>query len=158
METAFRNLRRLPFATILAARNYGMDNISVPETAQSGAKLCMAILRGDNIEAQELLDEGCPLDHHDDPDGWTPLIYSIYYNNRRARNMLLSRGADISEPDYAMRTPLMFAAIRGDADLLSALLCMGADPGQTDYRGKSALDFAMEYHNRRCADILMFHR
>lgn len=154
MDIAFENLKRLPFATVMAARNYGMDNISVPETAKLGSKLCMAILRGDYREVISLLDAGAPLDHREDPDGWTPLIYSIYYDNRRARNELLDRGASPYQGDYARRTPIMFAAIRGDIELIRELISRGADPEQNDAVGKNARDFAMEYRQYECIRFL----
>ena len=157
MDTTFHKLRRLPFSTILAARNYGLDNISVPENAQAGAKLCMAILRGDNTEAGELLRRGCDINHHDEPDGWTPLIYSIYYNNAPAQRMLLDAGADIFTTDYAKRTPLIFAVIRGNAELTEELLSRGARIDAVDYRGKSAIDFAREYQSNKCMKILQKH-
>lgn len=157
MDIVFENLKRLPFATILAARNYGMDNISVPATAKLGSKLCMAILRGDQSEMIQLLDAGAPVDHQEDPDGWTPLIYSIYYDNTRARNELFKRGANPDLGDYARRTPAMFAAIRGDIELLKELISRGVDLKQSDTRGKTARDFAAEYHQHKCVQFLEQH-
>ena len=154
MDIVLEKFKRLPLSTIFAARNYGFDNISVPESAQLGSKLCMAILRGDNIKMNEFLQNGADINHQDDPDGWTPLIYSIYYGNKFARNELLNRGADIRKSDYSNRTPLMFAAIRGDRILIENLIRLGTNTAQTDIRGKSALDFAKEYHKYECVDLL----
>ncbi|MBE6375732.1 MAG: ankyrin repeat domain-containing protein [Lentisphaeria bacterium] len=154
METAFRNLKRLPFSTILAAYKYGLNNISVPESAKLGAKLCMAILRGDNLEMKNLLTLGAPLNHQDDPDGWTPLFYSIYYNNPHAKEIILALGADIHQTDYSKRTSLMIAAIRDDSDLLLQLIRKGIDVTARDHKGKSALDFAAEYNSHKCIRIL----
>lgn len=154
MDIALDKLKRLPLATILAARNYGMDNISAPPGAVNGAKLCMAVLRGDNQEVLKLLLDGTPIDHQDEPDGWTPLIYSIYYDNKTATGLLIEHGADITLSDFANRSPLMFAALRGKADLIKKLLQLGADPDQTDIRGKNALDFAREYGRTECIQLL----
>lgn len=154
MDIVLEKFKRLPFSTILAARNYGMDNIAVPSDARLGSKLCMAILRGDNREMSDLLSAGAPMDHREEPDGWTPLIYSIYYGNNRARQELIARGADIAQGDYADRTPLMFAAIKGDTALVNELLSLGADRNARDARGKSAGDFAKEYLRDECANLL----
>lgn len=101
MQTGYRNLRRWPFATILSARKYGCDNIFAKRGAELGSKLCMAILRGDNLETDRLLAAGAPLDFRDEPDGWTPLIYSIYYRNQRACEWLLDHGADPKQCDFS---------------------------------------------------------
>ena len=154
MDIVLEKFKRLPLATIFAARNYGMDNISVPESAHLGSKLCMAILRGDNMKMVEFLQRGADINHVDEPDGWTPLIYSIYYDNKYARDELLKQGADILKSDYSYRTPLMFAAIRGDSALIKKLIRLGANIREQDIMGKSALDFAREYHKYNCVDLL----
>ena len=82
------------------------------------------------------------------------MIYSIYYNNPTGRKLLLDRGADVNITDFAGRTILMFAAINGDMRLLGEILSKGVSADLRDYRGKSALDFAAEYHNDECADLL----
>lgn len=154
MNASFRNLRKWPFATILSARKYGYDNIFAPRGAQLGSQLCMAILRGDNREVLQMIRNGAPLEHQDDPDGWTPLIYSIYYNNPFATELLLERGVNMEQTDFAGRTPLMIAAITGNSALLLRFLEAGVSPDSKDYRNKSALDFALEFQNRKCADLL----
>lgn len=154
MKTAFRNLKRLPFTTVLAAHRYGLNNISVPVSAKLGAKLCMAILRGDNLEVKKLIAGGASLNYQDTPDGWTPLIYSIYYNNPHALKLLLELKADINRTDFSGRTPLMIAAIRDDQELITILLRLGADASAIDSKGKSALDFAVEYQSQQSIRLL----
>lgn len=155
MDIILERLKRLPFNTVMAARKYGMDNISAPDNAHTGSKLCMAILRGDNMEAKKLLlSDRSGLNYQDEPDGWTPLIYSIYYANSRARQMLLDFDANINQEDFSGRTPLMFAAIRGDFELLNQLLSLGADPNAADHKHKNAMDFAIEYRQQKCITLL----
>lgn len=156
MELTF-NLRRLPFATVLAARHYGIDNITAAADAQTGTKLCMAVLRSDNIEVEALLKNGAPVNHHNEPDGWTPLFYSIYYNNHYAFELLLNHGADAAIADYAGRTPLMLAAIRGQLKLINILLSIGVNVRHTDDLGKNAIDFAEEYYQNECSSVLRKH-
>ena len=154
MQTEFRNLKRWPFATVMSARKYGYDNIFAPKDAHPGSKLCMAILRGDNSEVRAMLDNGAPLNFRDEPDGWTPLIYSIYYRNQQACDWLLERGAAPECGDFSGRTPLMVAAIVGDLPLVERLLRLGARPDTADCHRRSALDFALEFHHRDCAAAL----
>ncbi len=154
MDIASHNQKQLPLSTSLAARNYGINNIRVPENAHLGSKLCMAILRNDNTEVKELIRQGANIDYQDEPDGWTPLLYSIYYGNSHARETLLSLGADIELTDFSNRTALMFSAITGNAELLKELLQRGASKDSTDCHGKNALDFAKEYQHDECIKIL----
>lgn len=119
-----------------------------------GSALCLAILRGDNDEVESLLKAGAPPDYQDAPDGWTPLIYSIYYDNPAGRRLLFSYGADPLISDFFGKTTLMFAAINGDIHLLTELLTKGLPPFAADCNGKTALDFALAYHNRECAALL----
>ena len=154
MQTGFRNLRRWPFATVLSARKYGYDNIFAPHGAARGAKLCMAILRGDNTEARRIIDSGADLGYQDEPDGWTPLIYSIYYRNPAACRWLLAHGADPNQCDYSGRTPLMVAAVVGDRERLTELLEHGGAADRKDCHGQTAADFARKFHNRECAELL----
>lgn len=154
MNIGLNQLRRLPFNTVFAVRNYGFDNTLPPSDACPGSKLCMAILRCDHLETIKLLEQNAPISHHEEPDGWTPLIYSIYYNNLHARKMLFELHASPSEADYANRTPLMFAAIKNDPELIVELFCLGADVHAVDHCGKTALDFAIEYHNTESIKIL----
>lgn len=154
MIISSNQLKRLPFNITLAAKNYGFDNILPSSDAHPGSKLCMAILRGDNLEVEQLLAQASLIFYQEDPDGWTPLIYSIYYNNPTARKMLFDLNASPVQPDYANRTPLMFAAIKNDTKLILELFQKGADIAAIDYRGKSALDFAVEYRNRESIALI----
>lgn len=122
--------------------------------ARLGAKLCLAIVRGDNREAEHLLNAGAPVNHQEQPDGWTPLIYSIYYNNPDGRQMLISHGADIFETDFSGRTLLMFAALSGDKELTGELLSLGLRGETVDRQGRSALDFAISGQCTDCIELL----
>ena len=53
-----------------------------------------------------------------------------------------------------MTAPLMIAAITGNDSLLKRFIEAGADPSVRDYRNKSALDFAAEFRNHKCVEIL----
>ena len=157
MNEKQNSFRRWPYAAILAGRAANLDRCDreyLMDSKQMGSRLCIAVLRGDNRQLEQLLDFGAPINHQDEPDGWTPLIYSIYYHNPEAWEMLLAHGADPSVADFAGRTPVMIAAITGNDVLLKRFLDSGVPADAVDYRNKSALDFAIEFQNRKCVDLL----
>ena len=150
--------RRWPYHEILEKHNAEFQLKESCELIQDrnkqGAHLCLAILRGDNIAAGHMLKSGAPVNHQDQPDGWTPLIYSIYYNNPGGRKLLLSHGADIMVTDFSGRTVLMFAAQNGDAKLARQLIELGAPVNAVDKLGRRALDFAKACRNTECVALL----
>ena len=150
--------RRWPYAALLAARGHAHreweNNELIQDRNKQGAHLCLAILRGDNIAAGHMLKSGAPVNHQDQPDGWTPLIYSIYYNNPGGRKLLLAHGADIMVTDFSGRTVLMFAAQNGDAKLARQLIELGAPVNAVDKLGRRALDFAKACRNTECVSLL----
>lgn len=158
MNKAPEKFRRWPYAALLASRQSSHNELEHSELIQDrrklGNHLCRAILRGDNLAAGHLLKSGAPVNHQEFPDGWTPLIYSIYYNNPAGRRLLLANGADISVTDFSGRTVLMFAALNGDAVLAGQLLQMGASVSTMDKLGRTALDFAKSCRSTECIKLL----
>lgn len=149
---------RWPYAALLAARGdvkrEWENSELIQDRARLGTQLCRAILRGDNLAAGHLLDSGAPVNHQEQPDGWTPLIYSIYYNNPDGRELLLTHGADIFITDFSGRTVLMFAAFNGDFELANQLLQKGVPSRAVDKLGRSALDFAKSCRHIQCIKLL----
>ena len=158
MKKDIVNLRRWSYADLLASRekpHREWENCElIQDHCKLGSHLCKAILRGDNREAAYLLKSGAPVNHQDHPDGWTPLIFSIYYDNPEGRKLLITHGADIFIPDFSGRNILMFAALTGDPELISELLKLGLRPETADSLGRTALDFALNTRNRRCIELL----
>ena len=101
-----------------------------------------------------MIKSGAPVNHQDQPDGWTPLIYSIYYNNPGGRKLLLAHGADIMVTDFSGRTVLMFAAQNGDTELARQLIELGAPVNAVDKHGRCALDFAKACRHTGCVELL----
>ena len=149
---------RWPYAALLASRGNAHreweNNELIQDRNRLGANLCRAILRGDNLTAGHLLNSGAPVNHQDQPDGWTPLIYSIYYHNPDGIELLLTCGADIYITDFSGRTALMFAAQNGDFQLTRRLLELGSPLNAVDKLGRSALDFAKSCRNAECIALL----
>lgn len=154
----FKSYRRWPFASLLTSHGSGAgSHPAVSNPCCLGPRLCMALLRGDNAEAEQLLHCGAPVNFRDEPDGWTPLIYSIYYDNPEGRALLFRFGADPKLGDHSGRTALMFAAMNGDLTLVTDLLARGVDPLACDKLGRTACDYAMLYRHRRCtAELLKY--
>ena len=158
MDKSTVKFHRWPYAALLASRGQykpELENCAlIQDRRKLGSHLCKAILRGDNRTAEHLLDFGAPIDHQETPDGWTPLIYSIYYNNPAGRELLLNRGANIFISDFSGRTVLMFAAFADDPELTGQLLQLGMHPGAVDALGRTALDFAISCRSARCIELL----
>lgn len=158
MDKSTVKFHRWPYAALLASRGQykpEWENCDlIQDRPKLGSRLCKAILRGDNRTAEHLLDFGAPVDHQEHPDGWTPLIYSIYYNNPAGRELLLARGANIFVTDFSGRTVLMFAALANDPELTGQLLQSGMLPETADSLGRTALDFAISCRSIRCIELL----
>lgn len=158
MKKTTGSFHRWSYADLLASRENPRKEWENCELIQDhcklGSHLCKAILRGDNREAAYLLKSGAPVNHQDHPDGWTPLIFSIYYDNPVGRELLISNGADIFIPDFSGRNVLMFAALTGDPELTAELLKRGLLPEIKDNLGRTALDFALLSRNMRCIELL----
>ena len=158
MDKSTVKFHRWPYAALLASRGQckpEWENCDlIQDRRKLGSHLCMAILRGDNRTAEHLIDFGAPLNYQDQPDGWTPLIYSIYYSHPDGRKLLLSRGADLFVTDFSGRTVLMFAALTGDHELTGELLKLGMSPASTDKLGRTAMDFARSSRNTLCIELL----
>lgn len=158
MDKSTVKFHRWPYAALLASRGQckpEWENCDlIQDRRKLGSHLCMAILRGDNRTAEHLIDFGAPLNYQDQPDGWTPLIYSIYYSNPDGRKLLLARGADLFVTDFSGRSVLMFAALTGDHELTGELIKLGMSPASTDKLGRTALDFARSSRSVLCMELL----
>lgn len=89
-----------------------------------------------------------------DSDGYTPLVRSIYINDLKMVNLLLSYGADVNYKDKTTQTPLMRAAKSTNVFILLAILNSGANLLLTDKNKKTALDFAIKANNTNAVAIL----
>merc|ERR1712034_73929 len=71
--------------------------------------------------------------------------------------ILLSRGADVDETDYRMRTPLMISSNFGNENVVKTLLRFGANPNIKDPYERTALHYASEKENVVTIEILLNH-
>ena len=88
-------------------------------------------------------------------NGYTPLIYSVKYNQKAIVSYLIEKGADIEEPANG-KTPLMYAAKYNRIELLKLLIDKGANVNNSTYKG-NALYYAKKYERDKVIDILKHH-
>lgn len=120
-----------------------------------GPALCVALQNRNNGNAADLLDRGAPLNYRNEPDGWTPLFYAVYFDNESGWKMLLKADPDVNIPAKNGRTVLMQAASMGNDKLVEKLLSAhAADAEARDSDGRTARYYAMVNDHAGCVHIL----
>ncbi|HBA88233.1 MAG TPA: hypothetical protein DCZ75_09675 [Geobacter sp.] len=126
--------------------------------ASSG--LSNAAISGDLQQVQSLVGHGEQVNEID-KWGWTPLMWSVYYDNFPITKWLLDNGADPnvkSEQSYGNYQPgstaLIIAAAYGHDNAVQALLDKNADPNVVDRTGKRAIDYAEQYEFSKVVGLL----
>lgn len=126
--------------------------------ASSG--LSSAAIGGNLQEVQSLVSRGEKINEID-KWGWSPLMWSVYYDNYPITKWLLDNGADPnmkSTQAYGSYQPgstaLILAAAYGREDAVKALLAKKADRSVVDQSGKTALDYAEQYQFDKVVALL----
>ena len=91
-----------------------------------------------------------------DHNGRTALMHAINNNNGAMMDILLKAGAEFNNAyglDFV--TPLMLCAKRGNREGLRVLISRGADVLKVDHALRKASDYAKNYGNKSCVDILL---
>ena len=105
--------------------------------------LCELIKAGANVNATDF-------------NGRTALMHAINNNNGAMMDILLKAGAEFNNAyglDFV--TPLMLCAKRGNREGLRVLISRGADVLKVDHALRKASDYAKNYGNKSCVDILL---
>jgi len=93
--------------------------------------------------------------------GWTPLLWTAYYNYYDVAKFLLEHGANVNaRTQKSFRsiekgsTPLVVATYYGYDSMVRLLLGHGADKSIVNAKGMTALEIAQHYHMTAVMDLL----
>ena len=103
------------------------------------SELAEAIVTGDMVATDRLLDSGAMPNQADPKFGLTPLGWASLTGNTAAITLLLDRGANLHAVDSEGNTPLHKAAYFGHAATVRLLLDRGADPLARNKSGQTAI-------------------
>jgi ankyrin repeat protein len=119
--------------------------------AQAGAGLSNAATKGDLVAVKAALAAGEKINEVD-RWGWTPLLWSVFYEKLPVTLYLLDQGADPNckagakyHRIKAGSTPLIIAGYYGMTAVVEPLLRHGARPELTDAFGYRAVDYAKQF-------------
>ncbi|CAK9295629.1 unnamed protein product [Gordionus sp. m RMFG-2023] len=89
-----------------------------------------------------------------DKEGIAPLHVAVANKDKIATQLLLENGADPNVRDSELKTPLMLSSIFGQDELVNLLNNYNADPNLRSDAGKNAYEYAIQFNNISCAEIL----
>jgi ankyrin repeat protein len=129
----------------------------------SFSRLHTAARNGEYGEVKKLIAEGENVNQY--IDGWTPLLWAVFYKCAPVVQLLLENGAD---PDLELKktwsqtqtsvatgsTPLIVACYYGMIPIVEMLLHANADRERKNDRGYSALDYARYYRFAEIVELL----
>jgi ankyrin repeat protein len=106
------------------------------------ARLHRAAARGNLLEIEKLLREGCGIDAFDEDLPRTPLHYAVIENQVEAVRRLIQAGANVNANDEARigDTPLGRVAETCSFEIAKLLIDAGADPTIEGHMQLTALD------------------
>jgi len=126
-------------------------------TAHAGSGLTKAAGAGDLAVMRTKLSAGEGINEVDS-NGWTPLMWAVFYRQASAVDLLLEKGADPNNQSTDSKrsygkgtTALMIAASDCQEDLARALLEKNAKKELADSFGNTAEGYA---HKSECTDVL----
>jgi len=104
----------------------------------------------------DLLDKGANINARD-PDGTTPLMTAIEFNNTLGIHTLIDRGADLNLKGGYGRTALMFACQMGylNFEIVKKLVHKGADVNEKDDQEITPLMFAVTFEKEEVLRFLI---
>ncbi|MBL0940038.1 MAG: ankyrin repeat domain-containing protein [Gemmatimonadaceae bacterium] len=144
-------------AALLLARGAWHDRPLTVSNAGRQTPFTQALLRGDTLLAQQLLDRGARISAVD-PRVESPLMLATWNGDSAAASWLLRRGAavdDLPRPaDSLQMTPLMIASEDGVSGIARLLIARGANVRAVDDQGRTALHYAAGAPDRGTPVIL----
>ncbi len=104
-------------------------------------------------EIKELIEKGADLNTQDDAK-WTPLFFSVVYENYELTRYLISRKINVNHRDKLGRTALILGAEKGNLPVVKLLVEQKAELDiQENFNGRTALMIAI---NERRKDVARY--
>jgi ankyrin repeat protein len=100
----------------------------------------LASIQGHRLVVEQLVEAGVDLN----PEGWTPLHYSVIGGHQEVTRYLLANGVSPEQRAPNGRTAFLLACQAGRINQIKFLLVAGADHEARDFGGKSGIDIARE--------------
>lgn len=85
-------------------------------------------------------------------DGFTPLMFAVFWSRLGVMAFLLAKGADVSIEDKCGRTALSYAAMFGTIDTINCLCRADANIYHMDKKKQTPLELAKDYG--RCTHVI----
>jgi ankyrin repeat protein len=101
--------------------------VSVCPALAEDLRLAEAARRGDTAAVRALLDQRVDV-NAPEPDGTTPIHWTVYRDDLDMTTLLIQRGANVNAANELAVTPIALACTNGNARIVEALLKGGAHP------------------------------
>ena len=92
-----------------------------------------------------------------DNNGYTALIYAVYFQNIELVRLLLHYGANPDIKNHVGKTALIYAVENNNIFIVRTLLQMRANPNIQDSRGLTALFYAVDFNKFELVDLLLWY-
>jgi len=114
-----------------------------------------AVVEGDLLRVQQLLDNGWDVNTVSPVRGDIPLVAAIEFKQFAIADLLLDRGANVKFAGVGKSTPLHLAAIASNPAMVERLLKMGADPTRVDDSRHLPVHYAVKRANPETVKLLL---
>ena len=118
----------LLFATILKWSNSWLKQVQTKICKEQMVPLlCFVQPASDHLEVVQCLVHAAADQNLQRNNGFTPLLFAVYWNYVDVARFLVHAGADTNKPGEDGSTPLLFASVEGHMELVRLLLEASAD-------------------------------
>ncbi len=132
---------------------HGADANAISEHA--GGPLHMAARLGDMNIFEQLLRHGANPITQDKNEGWAPIHYAVFFQQRDIVRRLLADSVIVDAKAHRGYTPLHIAAERGDVETMELLLAHKADPNTPTMSRRTPLHEAARRGRLEAVQLLL---